>query len=705
MRAGRSGVGPSYDVLEECPLASWPGAPARVVGVGERAVPAGKHLHGVAVSVRGMAVTHLSRAHVFSLGVLACSVQAVPAGVTPSHDVTVLFDAGTGVITVEAVISDAEALVLTPEDWIEVEALQIGGDIPGQVREVIALSSSEIAGQAVTVRLGGRLPQSPDIPARFGAFPEGAFLFGAEGWLPLSPDGRGVFNITVQTAAEDRGVATGTLVAEHLDASSYSASFRFEGPADDLAVFFGGYVVDETMAGDLRLRTYFPERHAGEAEAYLRAMADYIARYEALIGAYPFDGFAVVAAPIPVGYGLRGLTYVSTQILHLPYMRGRSLAHEILHSWWGHGVRIDYDSGNWGEGLTTYQADYALAEAEGPDAAREMRREWLRQLSVLPDALDIPAREFRSSGHGGDQSIGYDKLAMVFHMLRGSLGAEVFDAGVRLFWEANRGRTAAWPDLQAAFEEASGVPLHSFFAQWLDRAGLPEISVAEVHVDAAGGQHVLTLTLAQAEPAFVLDVPIVVETEAGRTEVRMPLAGTEATSRVPLPARPTAVQVDPDYHVLRRLPRGELPDSFREAFLTATATLVLPDDSGPADGAADLAARLAPGAGDADPSAPGDSTGAVLAVGGTVDIAALRDARIGGEAPAIATNGASRAWVERDADDRLWMFVSADDTGDLGSLSALRYFGAFSYVAFDGGRPIETGSWPVADNPLRMELP
>jgi aminopeptidase N len=641
----------------------------------------------------------------------ACAVAAaiwpilvVCVSAQPTHDVKIIFDPETHEIRVEAAIADAEELALTPADWIEVEELRVGDDPRNSTGEPIALTASDIAGQAVEIRLTGQLPEAPEAFGRFGAFPGGAFMFGGDGWLLMPPDGRGIFNVTAQTSAADRAVATGDLLEEHVGEDAYTATFRLEGDGDDLTVLFGPYVVEEAFSGDLRLRTYFPERHAGEADAYLEAMAAYIAHYEELIGAYPFEGFSVVSAPIPVGYGLRGLTYVSERILPQPYMRGRSLAHEILHSWWGHGVRIDYASGNWGEGLTTYQADYALAEAEGEEAAREMRREWLRRLSVLPSALDTPARAFRSAGHGAEQSIGYDKVAMIFHMLPRTLGADVFDAGVRAFWEANRGGTAAWPDLQAAFEAASGRDLGAFFEQWLDRPGLPSIAFGEVRSDEAGERHAVSVTLVQTEPPNALDVPIVIETAGGTAVRNLRLDAAEATASFTVDARPGAVQIDPDYHIARRLPRGELPDSFREALWTATTTMTPSDEAPSAAAAADLTARLAPEARGVDPSVPDDAEGAVLAVGPTSEILALRNAQLAGEAPQVATRGTSRAWVERDGRDRLWMFISADDPDAFGSLYALRYFGALSYAAFDGSEPIVTGSWPVDSNPLRVDL-
>jgi len=59
--------------------------------------------------------------------------------------------------------------------------------------------------------------------------------------------------------------------------------------------------------------------------------------------------------------------------VRLPFIRTTSLGHEVLHNWWGNGVYVDWERGNWCEGLTTFMADYAYKEEEGESAAREMR--------------------------------------------------------------------------------------------------------------------------------------------------------------------------------------------------------------------------------------------------------------------------------------------------------------------------------------------
>jgi aminopeptidase N len=642
----------------------------------------------------------------FAFGaVVLCATPIGNAAEKPMHRATIAFDPETSELRVADAISAANAVSVAPADWIEIQALRVGGQAVGDLVGPIRLSGSDIAGQAVEVQLSGRLPGPSEAPGRFAAFPGGAFLFGADGWLPTAGEGEAVMQITVETPATHRAIVTGDLLEERIGEDVYTASYRFEGDGDDLGVFVGPYVIGEALAGDLRFRTYFPESHASESSAYLEAVAKYVARYAQLIGDYPYSSFSVVSAPIPVGYGLEGMAYVSERILSHPYMRGRSLAHEVLHSWWGSGVAIDYESGNWGEGLTTYQADYALAEERGADAAREMRQEWLRSLSVLPSALDTPVRSFRFDAHGTGQAVGYDKVAMIFHMLRRELGASVFDDGVRAFWESSRGKKAAWSDLQDAFEGVSGRDLDGFFNQWIDRPGLPALALGAVHAEKEGTDHGLTVALEQSEPPYDLSVPIAIETDKGTVFRTIRLNAPEVRVRIALEGRPLAVQVDPDFQIARRLPRGELPASFREALWTAKSVVLVEGETSQTEAAAALGRRLAPEAVQVEPAALGGTDGTVLVLGATAEVGALRNLQLGGEAPAIATEGSGRAWVERDDADRLWLFASADDPEDLDALYALGYYGALSYAAFEHGAAVITGTWPSDFNPLRRSLP
>ena len=561
----------------------------------------------------------------------------------------------------------------------------------------------------MTFRLRGDLPALSDAAAVFGHDDDGSFLLGDAGWLPATEDRTATYAVTLEVPATHRGVVTGELLSERIDGNTYRAAFRFEGDGDDLAVLFGPYEVEQRWIGDVRLRTYFRSEDAELADDYLDATAGYIERYADLIGAYPFAGFAVVSAPIPVGYGLHGLTYVSQDILAHPYMRGRSLAHEVLHSWWGGAVAVDYATGNWAEGLTTYQADYALAEDRGAEAATRMRRDWLTSLSSLPAMLDRPIRNFQSSEHDRDQSVGYGKVAMVFHMLRQEIGDDAFRAGIRAFWNDNRSRVATWSDLQRAFEDAAGRDLDWFFGQWLDRRGLPTVTLVDAGSAAAGAAHRLTVRLAQADPVYRLRLPLHIETEDGIEVRTVDLAEDERRYELTVAQRPLSVRIDPDFQVARHLMPGELPPTIRDIQRAEhPAAILAGQDQGFEGPARRLAARMlgsAVGTGFTTLGSLDEQADAVLVVGPSDAVARLRDEAFADPTPSVATQGSSRAWVERDPEGMAWMFVSADAPGRLDQdLASLSYYGSESFVVSADGSPAESGRWPVEDSPLRMAV-
>ena len=139
-----------------------------------------------------------------------------------------------------------------------------------------------------------------------------------------------------------------------------------------------------------------------------------------LFGPYPFPKFAVVENFFPTGYGFPSYTPLGSTILRLPFILSTSLGHEIAHCWWGNGVLVDYESGNWSEALTTYVSDYLYAgTARRPGRAKDYRLQALRNYTTLvPPAKDFPLARFTGRIDPATKAVGYDKGMMVFHMLR-----------------------------------------------------------------------------------------------------------------------------------------------------------------------------------------------------------------------------------------------------------------------------------------------
>ncbi len=564
-------------------------------------------------------------------------------------------------------------------------------------------------GRPVEIAYRATLPSLESVRAsgEFTPFadPEGSYLPLFSGRQELVA-GAFTYDVTIDVPAGQRAVAPGRLVEERQAEGRYVARFVFDKPARELPVFAGPYVVGETMHGSLRLRTYFPrDVDSLLGDRYRRQVARYIDAFSAAIGAYPHDEFHVVAGPLPVGLGFPTLTYVSRQILPLPFMQERSLAHEVLHAWWGHAVAVDYRRGNWSEALTTFMADYALAEETGEAAAREMRRRWLADFTTLSPEQARAVEAFVSRQHESSQVIGYNKGAMLFLMLRDEIGAPAFQAGIQRFWREQRYKVAAWSDLQAAFEAAAKRSLDVFFRQWLKRPDAPQLTLRGVE---RAGDGAVGFTLSQPEPPYWLAVPVVIETIAGTERHSVRLDSAESRYALRPAARATALRIDPDYRLFRRLPLEEVAPIIRSLTVAPNAATVIADtDSDVRNAGRDIAARLL----EAGPR-PSDLDQAMAAktpllLVGTAPRVAETLARAGLLPPPdqIANRGTARVWSARYRGDVPLLVVEGQDVAALRqTAAAIRHYGASSYLVFEGSKIIDSGVWPPTARPLQVEL-
>ncbi len=533
---------------------------------------------------------------------------------------------------------------------------------------------------------------------------EGVYLPSGAGWLVDSAE-QHTYRLTVEVPEPYVAVATGQLVAEDRADNSYRAVFTAERPGEAPSVFAGRYTVTERMHGPLRLRTYFD---AGLDDALaadtLTVTAQAIDTFSKRIGPYPYQGFAIVAAPLPVGLGFPGLTYVGSRVLPLPFMRSQSLPHEILHNWWGNGLVPDYDTGNWAEGLTTFMADYGLADAE---TQRRMRLDWLRDFAALPVERDQALTAFRFKEHAAAQVIGYNKAAFFFVMLQDELGPDAFTAGLRMFWDRHKFGKAGWHDLRRAFEASSGRDLVTFFAQWLERPGAPTVRLDKARAVLRSLDWQVRLEASQEGDTYDLTIPVTVETESGHEQARVRMDGAALAAGVPVSSKPLAVAFDPEYRLFRHLLPGESPVSFRDVPRAQAPPLVIAAEGEAAAVARHLADRLIETGPRSRPLAEAvTQPGAVLLIGTPDSVAAALTSLLPSGPPAgLPTGGSATAWAAERPQGGTLMVVAARDADALAALSRpLPHYGRDSWLTFDGARLLQRGRWPVKDSPLRRSL-
>jgi hypothetical protein len=315
----------------------------------------------------------------------------------------------------------------------------------------------------------------------------------------------------------------------------------------------------------IRLSTYLFPDDAHLAEEYLDATARYLDAYIPLLGPYPFEKFAVVENFFASGLGMPSFTLLGSGIIKRHYVQSYALGHEIVHSWIGNAVFNRAERGNWVEGLTTYLANYYWHELMGDRAqARDQRRLMVQGYNLhVPPERDYPVAQFTQKLDERDNAIGYQKAAMLFHLLRQEVGEQTFWRALMSLVAQYRGRHAEWRNLERVFAEESRRDLRWFFAQWVEQDGAPALSLSEAVARPVAGEQTKTFqleaTIVQSNKPFRLPLQLLIHMEGDREQtLTVPLRSQHETVSVTLPARPVAIDLDPEFMTFQRIARQSL---------------------------------------------------------------------------------------------------------------------------------------------------
>lgn len=337
------------------------------------------------------------------------------------------------------------------------------------------------------------------------------------------------------------------------------------------------YIIVRDRFRDIELYAYFLPEDAELAITYIKSTKKYLRMYEDLIGMFPFRSFSIVENFLPTGYSMPTYTLLGSAVVRLPFITETSLGHEILHQWFGNSVYIDYDSGNWAEGLTTYLADHMYRELKG-EGWQYRKQILIDYRSYVNAGNDIPLKDFTGRVDRSSRAVGYGKAAMVFHMLKKLVGDEVFFKSLKDLIGGHRFRSASWNDIRTSFEGQYGQDLGWFFTQWIERTGLPELIPKGAELKQAGTNFALSLHVGQGENIYKLKLPVTIHFKNGVQEETINIDGKEGGFNLTLPDKLQKIVLDENYDVARGISRDEYPPVVARLLAEDKIIIALPEE-------------------------------------------------------------------------------------------------------------------------------
>ncbi|MEP6492650.1 MAG: M1 family aminopeptidase [bacterium] len=302
-----------------------------------------------------------------------------------------------------------------------------------------------------------------------------------------------------------------------------------------------------------------PEQHAFAPGPFARAN-EIVQLFARLVGPFPYEKLDHLQSSTRFGgmENASAIFYADNGFRRSPGMRDNIVAHETAHQWFGDAVTEREWPHVWlSEGFATYFATLWTRAARGDTAFRADLANVRR--TVLADTISVTRRPVIDTIETDLLALlnrnSYEKGGFVLHMLRTEVGERAFFDAIRAYYTKHRHGTALTDDLRAEMERESKQPLGWFFDQWLRRPGYPEVT-AQWSYDATTHEVVVGVTQATRFGAFEFPITVAAIDSSGvahRKVVRMPaIAGKSQELRIPVPAKPAAVVLDPDVELLAR---------------------------------------------------------------------------------------------------------------------------------------------------------
>lgn len=395
--------------------------------------------------------------------------------------------------------------------------------------------------------------------------PQGIYLTSETFWYPTWEHHLVTFDLALTLPSDWQAITQGQETNQSLTEKLRTSEWGVHSPTEALTVAANRFVVQKKLWRGIQLATYLFPDEAPLAQQYLDATATYLDLYTNLLGPYPFTQFAVVENFFPSGLGMPSFTLLGQSIVRRGYTQPYSLGHEIVHSWLGNSVLNDFTEGNWVEGLTTYLSNYYYDEAKGNYAAAlKTRRRMMDEFNLYATPeKDYPIRQFHHKETRIDNAVGYQKTALVFHMLRQELGDDAFFKGIRQIIQEGTGQYFEWKDLKQVFSRVAERDLTEFFKQWVEQPGAPSVTLHDLSVrpdPLRSDQSIVSGTISQKDGTYTLPLPITVNLQNEST-ISTTLKLDQASQPITLnvPGIPTSITLDPEHHWLLRLQREQLP--------------------------------------------------------------------------------------------------------------------------------------------------
>jgi aminopeptidase N len=445
---------------------------------------------------------------------------------------------------------------------------------------IVTLPSNAQAGMHVTVDVDytGAFANDDDSPTKDVRFAwidkTSAYLLLPARWFPLTDYPANRYTATFQITVPDTFAVTGTgqssipseLPGENGGSGRAVYTFTCKDPAPVGTFVAGELQLTPLNAQGLQISVFAPPAEKASANAYADRLADILVHYSDLFGQLPSP--AITLAQLPdgslEGYSAPGVLLLSARDWGTTVNQPQ-LASLAAGQWWGNQVLPASPADRWvTDSLAEYAGAMYVEQTQGEPGFRKQLTNYAIGSVMFDDAVPISQAQSLQPYSEEYNSEVVDKGAMVFHMLRASMGDGPFDSLLHDFYTAHVGKTASIDEFEAAARAKTpaakpGQPhlnLTAFFSQWLNSTGIPEFKLDYIVYRTPKGFKVVG-KVTQPIETFNMPVEIRVATEGNAVTKTVQVIGTSSQFTIDTfgQPKPDGITIDPDNDILKTSPQ------------------------------------------------------------------------------------------------------------------------------------------------------
>jgi aminopeptidase N len=255
-------------------------------------------------------------------------------------------------------------------------------------------------------------------------------------------------------------------------------------------------------------------------------------------------------------YSANGMIFIASRLFEQSKnVTEERLQREAAYQWWGQTVGLkSFDDAWLSQGLAEWSA-FELRESKAADTEKEnLRRELLEKALTFEQTVSL----LRAPSTLDDQSTAYQyvmygKGAMVYQLLRETLGAQKFNQLLRNFLNQYRGKLASIDDFEKLASQVAGNNMRYFFARWVEGTGVPEFSLDYQIIRTRAGKFVARGTVRQNYENLRLPVELKLRAEGENNLPPIIVQMDEASAdfNIESSGKPLEVVIDPNFRLLR----------------------------------------------------------------------------------------------------------------------------------------------------------